>query len=324
MSASVTAVVGGAGGRLNSTYSLVHDHECSTSFTSLSLLPSLRPAAQKREQSSSSSSTSSGSSRRQSQAYRALGKSPLLNRRNFAALRGEKLSSGNFGHNGFQQEGVSSVRLSVSGADEWNSAQEEGGKRVAAAEEESPSGDSSSPSPNNGTFLVGEGGSGGETVAEVDPSPAVKAGGPKGMAEAFSISSRTAFGITAAIAFAALVAPLFMSSTAPGLATKTRVLSYATLLFGFYMAWNIGANDVANAMGTSVGSGALTLRQAVLTAAVLEFSGAFLVGSHVSHTMQKGILAVSVFEGNSSLLFTGMVSSLAAAGTWLQVCNTSM
>jgi sodium-dependent phosphate transporter len=114
---------------------------------------------------------------------------------------------------------------------------------------------------------------------------------------------------------------MYMPSSAPGMVFKTRALSYITLLFGFYMAWNIGANDVANAMGTSVGSGALSLRQAVLTAAVLEFSGAFMVGSHVSHTMQSGILTAGIFNGKDSLLFCGMLSSLGAAGTWLQVCN---
>ncbi|CBI18644.3 unnamed protein product, partial [Vitis vinifera] len=87
------------------------------------------------------------------------------------------------------------------------------------------------------------------------------------------------------------------------------------------MAWNIGANDVANAMGTSVGSGALTLRQAVLTAAVLEFSGALLMGTHVTSTMQKGILVANVFQGKDTLLFAGLLSSLAAAGTWLQVAS---
>ena len=143
--------------------------------------------------------------------------------------------------------------------------------------------------------------------------------GMKGLAEAFDISPRTAFGITAIIAFSALVLPLCMPSSGLGMALKFRRLSYLTLLLGFYMAWNIGANDVANAMGTSVGSGALTLRQAVLTAAVLEFSGAFMVGSHVSHTMQSGILSPNVFAGNKTLLFCGMLSSLGAAGTWLQV-----
>ncbi|GAU46978.1 hypothetical protein TSUD_190150, partial [Trifolium subterraneum] len=135
-----------------------------------------------------------------------------------------------------------------------------------------------------------------------------------GMAKAFNISSRTASAITICIAMAALVFPLFMSSLGQGLTLKTKVLSYATLLFGFYMAWNIGANDVANAMGTSVGSGALTLRQAVLTAAVLEFSGALLMGTHVTSTMQKGILVANVFQGKDSLLFAGLLSSLAAAG----------
>ncbi|KAK2354658.1 inorganic phosphate transporter 2-1, chloroplastic [Trifolium repens] len=142
-----------------------------------------------------------------------------------------------------------------------------------------------------------------------------------GMAKAFNISSRTASAITICIAMAALVFPLFMTSLGQGLTLKTKVLSYGTLLFGFYMAWNIGANDVANAMGTSVGSGALTLRQAVLTAAVLEFSGALLMGTHVTSTMQKGILVANVFQGKDSLLFAGLLSSLAAAGTWLQFAS---
>ncbi|KAG0559574.1 hypothetical protein KC19_10G114900 [Ceratodon purpureus] len=143
----------------------------------------------------------------------------------------------------------------------------------------------------------------------------------KGMAEAFDISPRTAFGITVVIAISALVLPFYMPSAGLGMALKTRGLSYLTLLLGFYMAWNIGANDVANAMGTSVGSGALTLRQAVLTAAILEFSGAFMVGSHVSHTMQSGIISANVFAGKETLLFCGMLSSLGAAGTWLQVAS---
>lgn len=140
-----------------------------------------------------------------------------------------------------------------------------------------------------------------------------------GMAEAFNVSSRTASAISVCIGVAALCLPLFMSSLGQGLGSKTRFLSYATLLFGFYMAWNIGANDVANAMGTSVGSGALSLRQAVMLAAVLEFSGALLMGTHVTSTMQKGILVANVFQGKDSLLFAGLLSSLAAAGTWLQV-----
>ncbi|KAK4597931.1 hypothetical protein RGQ29_015448 [Quercus rubra] len=142
-----------------------------------------------------------------------------------------------------------------------------------------------------------------------------------GMAQAFHISSSTASAIAICIAFMALSLPLFMKSLGQGLSLKIKLLSYATLLSGFYMAWNIGANDVANAMGTSVGSGALTLRQAVLTAAVLEFSGALLMGTHVTNTMQKGILVATMFQGKDTLLFAGLLSSLAAAGTWLQVAS---
>ncbi|XVE74961.1 hypothetical protein DITRI_Ditri12bG0060300 [Diplodiscus trichospermus] len=142
-----------------------------------------------------------------------------------------------------------------------------------------------------------------------------------GIAQAFHISSRSASAIAIFIAFAALSLPFFMKSLGQGVSLKAKFLSYATLLFGFYMAWNIGANDVANAMGTSVGSGALTLRQAVLTAAILEFSGVLLMGTHVTSTMQKGILVANVFQGKDSLLFAGLLSSLAAAGTWLQVAS---
>lgn len=142
-----------------------------------------------------------------------------------------------------------------------------------------------------------------------------------GMAQAFHISSRTASAISICTALAALTLPFFMKSLGQGLVFKYKILSYFTILFGFYMAWNIGANDVANAMGTSVGSGALSLRQAVIMAGVLEFSGALLMGSHVTNTMQKGILVAHVFQGKDTLLFAGLLSSLAAAGTWLQVAS---
>jgi len=94
-----------------------------------------------------------------------------------------------------------------------------------------------------------------------------------------------------------------------------------TLVFGFYMAWNIGANDVANAMGTSVGSGALTLKRAVILAAVLEFAGAFLVGQHVSDTVRKGIINPEVFADEPMVLAYGMIASLLAAGIWLQIAS---
>jgi len=93
------------------------------------------------------------------------------------------------------------------------------------------------------------------------------------------------------------------------------------LVTGFYMAWNIGANDVANAMGTSVGSGALTLKRAVILAAVLEFSGAFFFGSHVSKTMQSGIINADIFSDHPRILVYGMLASLASAGIWLQIAS---
>lgn len=93
------------------------------------------------------------------------------------------------------------------------------------------------------------------------------------------------------------------------------------LLIGFYMAWNIGANDVANAIGTSVGSGALTLKRAVLIAAVLEFAGALLVGSHVSETVQKGIVRLDLFADTPYDVVYGMIAALLAAGAWLQIAS---
>ena len=99
------------------------------------------------------------------------------------------------------------------------------------------------------------------------------------------------------------------------------ILIALALAFGLYMAWNIGANDVANAMGTSVGSGALTLKRAVILAAIMEFSGAFLVGPHVSETVRKGIVSPDLFIGEPLMLILGMLSALLAAGVWLQVAS---
>jgi len=93
------------------------------------------------------------------------------------------------------------------------------------------------------------------------------------------------------------------------------------IVSGFYMAWTIGANDVANAMGTSVGSKALTLKQAVIVAAFFEFAGAFLVGSHVTNTIRKGMIDPSVFSANPEVLMLGMLSALLAAAVWLQAAT---
>jgi phosphate/sulfate permease len=102
--------------------------------------------------------------------------------------------------------------------------------------------------------------------------------------------------------------------------TQETILLAFVILAGLYIAWNIGANDVANAMGTSVGSGALTLRQAVMIAAVLEFAGAFLFGSHVSETIQSGIVDSAVFKDPIIIVY-GMLASLLSAGIWLQVAS---
>ena len=100
-----------------------------------------------------------------------------------------------------------------------------------------------------------------------------------------------------------------------------------TFLFSFaviaciYMACNIGANDVANAMGTSVGSKSLTFKQAILIAAVAEFAGAFFVGEHVSDTIRKGMLDTSFFADVPYQLVYGMISALLAAAIWLHIAS---
>ena len=93
------------------------------------------------------------------------------------------------------------------------------------------------------------------------------------------------------------------------------------VILGLYMAFSIGANDVANAMGTSVGSKALTIKQAILIAAVLEFLGAFLVGGQVTKTVRGGILDPVVSAAAPDLIVYGMLASLMAAGTWLVVAS---
>jgi len=99
------------------------------------------------------------------------------------------------------------------------------------------------------------------------------------------------------------------------------ILIGLALIFGFYMAWNIGANDVANAMGTSVGSGALTLKRAIIVAGILEFAGAFLVGSHVTETVRKGIVDTEIFMVDPTVYVLGMLAALLAAGIWLQIAS---
>jgi PiT family inorganic phosphate transporter len=90
---------------------------------------------------------------------------------------------------------------------------------------------------------------------------------------------------------------------------------------GFFMAWGIGANDVANAMGTSVGSKALTIKQAIIIAMIFEFAGAYLAGGEVTSTIRKGIIDPGQFVDIPELLVFGMISALLAAATWLLVAS---
>jgi PiT family inorganic phosphate transporter len=101
----------------------------------------------------------------------------------------------------------------------------------------------------------------------------------------------------------------------------TTLLLLLALLFGLYMAWGIGANDVANAMATSVGARAITVKQAILIAAVFEFLGAFLAGGEVTSTIRKGIIDSSALVGNPDVLILGMLAALLAAAVWLTVAS---
>lgn len=105
----------------------------------------------------------------------------------------------------------------------------------------------------------------------------------------------------------------------------TLIAEYGTILlvlaclFGFFMAWGVGANDVANAMGTSVGSRALTIKQAILIAMVFEFLGAYLAGGSVTQTIRSGIVDSSMITPDQMVF--GMLAALLAAGTWLLIAS---
>ena len=108
---------------------------------------------------------------------------------------------------------------------------------------------------------------------------------------------------------------------------ETLFLSPLTIIIiasivGFFMAYGIGANDVANAMGTSVGARALTLAQAILVACIFEFAGAYLAGGEVTSTIRKGIIDPSLLQDTPDLLVFGMLSALLAAGTWLLIASS--
>lgn len=94
------------------------------------------------------------------------------------------------------------------------------------------------------------------------------------------------------------------------------------IIFGLYMTWGIGANDVANVMGTSVGSGAITVTTAIIIAGIFEFLGAAVAGGQVTRTIRKGIIDPSPIANNPEILILGMLAALLAAGVWLMIAST--
>jgi PiT family inorganic phosphate transporter len=98
------------------------------------------------------------------------------------------------------------------------------------------------------------------------------------------------------------------------------ILLFISLL-AFYVAWNLGANDVANSMGTSVGSKAITLRQAIIIAGILEFLGAVFFGANVANTLATKIINPDLFISHPSILILGMISVLFSCGFWLQIAT---
>jgi inorganic phosphate transporter, PiT family len=93
------------------------------------------------------------------------------------------------------------------------------------------------------------------------------------------------------------------------------------IILAFYVAWNLGANDVANSMGTSVGSKAITLKQALIIAGILEFTGAVFFGQNVATTLATEVINPSQFMAQPNLLLIGMISVLIACGLWLQIAT---
>ena len=99
------------------------------------------------------------------------------------------------------------------------------------------------------------------------------------------------------------------------------ILVITAVIIGMYMAWNIGANDVANSMADAVGSRALTIFWAVVLAGVCEFFGAVLVGSHVTDTIRKEIIDTTPFIQNPRILVHGMICAMLAAAIWLNLAS---
>jgi len=99
------------------------------------------------------------------------------------------------------------------------------------------------------------------------------------------------------------------------------VLIVMAMIFGLFMTWGVGANDLANAMGTSVGSGAVTVKQVIVIAIIFEFLGAVLAGGHVTKTIRKGIIDPTPIINSPEILVFGMLAALLAAGFWLMFAS---
>ena len=106
------------------------------------------------------------------------------------------------------------------------------------------------------------------------------------------------------------------------IATYGTAMIIMAMVFGFFMTWGVGANDLANAMGTSVGSGAVTVKQVIVIAIIFEFLGAVLAGGHVTKTIRKGIIDPTPIINNPEILVFGMLAALLAAGFWLMFATT--
>ena len=98
-------------------------------------------------------------------------------------------------------------------------------------------------------------------------------------------------------------------------------IPYFTGFVAFVMAYGIGANDVANAFATSVGAKAITLRTALIIAAVMEFSGAFLMGSRVTSTIAKNIIDPDLFANEPEVLMVANMCALMSSAVWLIVAT---
>ncbi len=99
------------------------------------------------------------------------------------------------------------------------------------------------------------------------------------------------------------------------------LLVVITAVFGFFMAFGVGANDVSNAMGTSVGSGTITAKQAVIIALIFECAGAYLAGGEVTQTIQSGVIDPAEYIKMPEVLALGMMSALLASGFWLIIAS---